>query len=1492
MTQPSFPEKTVRRTPPVQQSPRKSIEQLGIYEHLPPILRLISEKPVTGVLAPTGYGKSIGVPWILAKQGAKVFVSVPTRASAMSLSETLKSLDNSVNVGYAAEGNVKYDEDTQIVYATSGHMRKKLLRHFDQGICIKIDFATVLILDEIHNQTVDDNVIEALWKTCALTKVQVPRLVLSSADLDRDKHPEASVYEIDAETYPIQIMYHDKDYDVDDSRILSDVATKVTEYHGTNVTGHFLVFVSGSTEVETVRSLLTTLTNADVLPAYSNLSAEQIHKIFESVAPGIRKIIIATNVAETSITIENVGMVFDTLREKRPETSMTGGLRLSSHFVSKASASQRTGRTGRTGPGISYRMMTEREFKKLEAHRPPELTRVPIYETIMELLDVGLNPVTILPHLTIQKMDSAVDLLKRLGMVDNNNHVTDIGHFAPKFPLSVRNASILWNWIQKGLPIFPAIVTLALIDSYGPSYMWFPLKEDGQTHTDYNIAIDTHRETYFNKFMGRSDVHTFLNIWHDLMASVGGMTGAKSKIKVLDWSRRNSMNNRKIREVINIVEQSVNTARRLQHDVEIGPFTTDGVINALRPFAEQAYEDLVMDLNQSASGRITYRHQPSRSSYLLEGRRAVNELTMNPPQRLIGLITIEIPTKQGNLHIISVALDLEGRAQATRPGRPAPRDTRTKIRTRHPSKPRPQIRGIPPTLKPPELKPPVLGPKITAGPATAPPAIGGLPPLVPTGKGTPIFREETRVATFPVGEEEFQLAEQTAMAGRPVTVVEQPTAGPIVQLPVRFQEPTMFTPQPAVQRETTHIPMVIPPPMVRLSQVMPPQKRVFLGLDNLNANVLKEVLAPDGWDFINEKDVLQKRYVDLLILEGKYGWDKRFYNVKSWMKSRLDAFAITNKANMHLIMTERAPQYIADTFIVPSDSKVSPQKPPGIWIWRPEEQYAGKGVEVIDTQDTMDKVWKKHLSTPKHQRALVSKYIEDPMLIDGKKFHLRLYFLVVATPTSKRSALYRQGEFVTAKLPYVNGDYQNKDIHDTHFKDDPGYRFPQDYPASEHEKDRIIREVHAGLTALSSAALPLIKTYPESTAGFEVLAVDYMLDANGELYLIEINVKPGFDIEDQERVDWLTKFLFEGVNEFAIKTPTDPNQLTQVIPCADIDPTTVKTAFLGIDDLNVDVVKDVFRPDGWTFFTENEAMISGYADMVILEGKYGFDGRFYTYECGIKSRVDATQITNKAELHAMMAQYAPQYIAQTYIVPPNMAGPPQKPEGVWIWRPEETFGGQGVEVIETQEDLTRAWHTRQENPTKSKGKRTLLSEYIEDPLLIDGKKFHLRLYFLIVATPTSKRSALYRQGEFVTAKLPYVKGDYRNKDIHDTHFKDDIGGRFPQDYPFGEAAAAKVLSDSHAALTILSQAALAMIKPYPECESGFEILGVDFMLDASNRLYLLETNTTPGFLRFGNQERIDWLSKFIYEGVNEFAVKTPTDPNQLTQVIQCLDLPA
>lgn len=676
---------------------------MQIAPHLPDIIKLISTHPDVLVEAPTGSGKSVGIPAAIASTGSRCFVTVPTRTAAISLAEYQRVLQRAANpaadvdrlVGYAAEGNVNYGPNTKIAYVTGGHARRKMLSYFSKGIASPINFCDVLMVDEVHSGSIDTTMIISLWVKAASSGVSVPRLVIATATpVPIAITPPPVVYTVNLAAFPITYEYLDRDIDLDDPNgtLYTEAARIAAKLHQTTPisNGHILIFAPGSAEVESIDASLRELLKAPIagkavtiIPAFAALKQEDIALIYGETSPNERKIVIATNIAEMSITIPDIGYVIDTMVEKRAETSQSGGFRLATHYISKDSAKQRAGRTGRTRPGVCYRLCTEPFYIKLEEHRPPEIERVPIYDVIMELMDVGLAPETVIQGIDPQRIVQAIQLLTRLGMITTTPTgitVTAMGHFAPKFHISVRNAAFLWKWIEAKYPIFPGIVTAVLIDSYGPSYFWIPRKRTDMDTEDYNELVRAHKEKYFSKYLGYNDLETSLNMWNNLMETTGGINAQQRAI--VQWARDNSINNKKIRELLMIIQQCVNAANKEGYPVTIAPFTTNGVMTAARPILLSVYSDVTFIHRRDT----TYFSPITRSECRLDNRNSVNRLIENPPKGVIALSVAEIKIARGSFCVIGFAVDTDkdglGRPITIRGGPTTPRGPRAITRGR------------------------------------------------------------------------------------------------------------------------------------------------------------------------------------------------------------------------------------------------------------------------------------------------------------------------------------------------------------------------------------------------------------------------------------------------------------------------------------------------------------------------------------------------------------------------------------------------------------------------------------------------------------------------------------------------------------------------------------------------------------------------------------------------------------------------------------------
>jgi HrpA-like RNA helicase len=640
--------------------------KLGILdEQLEDAVNFIAkpENIVSAIAAATGSGKSTNLIQKIFNHGSRVFISEPTIPAAENLYRYMGSRIGMENVGFAAEGAVKYNNNTKVVYCTSGHLRRKFFSYFEDGKVKggKIDFCDVLALDEAHNGSLDYDVIMELWNLAYKQGAEIPRLVLLSATLDKDStvFDKLPVYEIKVKGFPVTLEYANQDYEVNNKSLLTDMAAAVLEHNSRllvapDKTSKWMVFCPGTNEVEKIVQILTLaeLPNVTILPAYSSLQREQIDKIFEVPELGTRTIIVATNIAEASITVDGLDGVFDTMLEKVQETAASGGSRLVLQNVAKSSADQRKGRTGRTNPGFCYRLITEEGYMKLKAQREREIFRVPLINVVIEMLDVGIDPTEIFTGRILEKkVRKTFADLKDLGMIDRKKNVTDKGHFAPEFPLSVYGSALIWEWTKLSkkdgskYPVFPAVVVASLIDCYGPSYLFYPKKEYDQSDAEYRKLTDLHYKKYFKMYQSDTDLEVLLSLWNTVCGHF--QTIVPNKAELAKWSNAYSLNNKKMAELFNIIKQSCLSLSRLNYDVVLGTFSEKNVIKLITPLLEDVYKNNVF-LYQAKNK--SYFNPETREYYKLNTR---GSLTPHLPPfakqhgKIVALSLAELPNKGG-----------------------------------------------------------------------------------------------------------------------------------------------------------------------------------------------------------------------------------------------------------------------------------------------------------------------------------------------------------------------------------------------------------------------------------------------------------------------------------------------------------------------------------------------------------------------------------------------------------------------------------------------------------------------------------------------------------------------------------------------------------------------------------------------------------------------------------------------------------------------------
>ncbi|KAM8774926.1 putative ATP-dependent RNA helicase DHX35 [Rhynchonycteris naso] len=451
-----------------------SIEQqrqkLPVFKLRNHILYLIENYQTVVIVGETGCGKSTQIPQYLAEagwtaEGKVVGVTQPRRVAAVTVAGRVADERGAVlghEVGYC----IRFDDctdllATRIKFLTDGMLVREMM------VDPLLTKYSAIMLDEAHERTLYTDIAIGLLKKIQKKRGDL-RLIVASATLDAEKFRDffnqnetsdptrdtCVILTVEGRTFPVDIFYLQSpvpDY------IKSTVDT-VMKIHQTEGDGDILAFLTGQEEVETVVSMLIEQARAlgrtgmkrplRVLPMYAGLPSFEQMKVFERVSRSVRKVIVATNVAETSITISGIVYVIDCgfvkLRAYNPRTAIECLVVVP---VSQASANQRAGRGGRSRSGKCYRLYTEAAFEQLPQGTAPEMQRSNLAPVILQLKALGIDNVLRFHFMApppAQSMVQALELLYALGGLDKDCRLTEpLGMRMAEFPLNPMFAKML-----------------------------------------------------------------------------------------------------------------------------------------------------------------------------------------------------------------------------------------------------------------------------------------------------------------------------------------------------------------------------------------------------------------------------------------------------------------------------------------------------------------------------------------------------------------------------------------------------------------------------------------------------------------------------------------------------------------------------------------------------------------------------------------------------------------------------------------------------------------------------------------------------------------------------------------------------------------------------------------------------------------------------------------------------------------------------------------
>ncbi|MCB9785732.1 MAG: ATP-dependent RNA helicase [Deltaproteobacteria bacterium] len=485
-----------RPPPPPAPTPKTTAElqasarSLPIYEHEALIIDTIRRHRVVVVEGPTGSGKTTQLPRMLLHtdftEHGQIGVTQPRRIAAVSVSWRIAAEEGTTlgqEVGYAIRFDDITSPQTRIKVMTDGLLLQEVRSD------PLFSAYSVIMVDEAHERTLNIDFTLGLLHR-ALQRRDDLHVIVSSATIApetfqeffADVAGEVPLLSIGARTFPVKLTHRPpvSDHPGDTEEAFAE---EVLRIHRSGEPGHILGFLTGEGMIHGVEdAILRRHPGRDLLllPLYGRLTREEQERVFFEF-PGQRKVVLATNIAETSITIPDVRFVIDTGLAKVPRvSSRTGITTLLEEGISQASAAQRAGRAGRTAPGEAIRLYDARELERRPLYTDEEIRRLDLADVALRLIDHGVRDLEAFPFPTPppqKKLEAALAKLRLMGAIDRERGLTRIGERMVHFPLE----PALSRMIVEAADRFPKVVDEVLVVcaflSGRPPYL-FPAGEE------------------------------------------------------------------------------------------------------------------------------------------------------------------------------------------------------------------------------------------------------------------------------------------------------------------------------------------------------------------------------------------------------------------------------------------------------------------------------------------------------------------------------------------------------------------------------------------------------------------------------------------------------------------------------------------------------------------------------------------------------------------------------------------------------------------------------------------------------------------------------------------------------------------------------------------------------------------------------------------------------------------------------------------------------
>ena len=603
---------------------------LPIYQYRDEFLAALETHQILVIVGETGSGKTTQLPQYLheagyTKNGMKVGCTQPRRVAAMSVAARVAD-EVGVKVGNEVGYSIRFEDNTSdktiLKYMTDGMLLREFMTEPD------LSGYSALMIDEAHERTVHTDILLALVKDLSRERPDL-KLLISSATMNAEKFStyfdDAPIFNIPGRRYPVDIYYTP----APEANYLAAAITTTFQIHTTQDKGDILIFLTGQDEIEaaeqeiaeTAKKLGSRIKELVICPIYANLPSELQSKIFEPTPEGARKVVLATNIAETSLTIDGIVYVIDPGYVKENVYNPATGM---SNLVvvpcSRASANQRSGRAGRVGPGKCFRLYTKFAYmNEMDESTTPEIQRTNLNGVVLQLKSLGINELLDFDFMDPPPTEALIGALNQLFALQGLNHkgeLTKLGRQMAEFPTDPMLAKAVLAADKEGC--VEEVLSIVSMLSEASALFFRP--------KDKKIHADSARNRFTVKDGG--DHVTLLNIWNQWVDS------DFSPI----WSRENFLQQRSLTRARDVRDQLAKLCER----VEVAP-STCGATN-LRSIKRAITAGFFPNAARLQKSGDAYRTVKNNTTVWIHPSSVL--MSVDPPEKMVVYFELVQTTKE------------------------------------------------------------------------------------------------------------------------------------------------------------------------------------------------------------------------------------------------------------------------------------------------------------------------------------------------------------------------------------------------------------------------------------------------------------------------------------------------------------------------------------------------------------------------------------------------------------------------------------------------------------------------------------------------------------------------------------------------------------------------------------------------------------------------------------------------------------------------------